>query len=132
MIRRTILVVDDDIDLRESVVECLTEEGHSVLMAENGSRALELLASGLAPDLILLDLMMPEMDGRAFRARQLEDPKLSAIPIVVFTAHAASHEVADELGAVGLLKKPVRLETLLAAVERAIGAAVTPAAPARR
>jgi two-component system response regulator MprA len=123
----TILVVDDDADLRESVAECLEAEGHTVLTAENGQRALELSSSGILPDLILLDLMMPDMDGWAFRARQLEDPKLRAIPVLVFTAHAAPHEITEELGAVGLLKKPLRLETLIAAVGE-VAARLKPAA----
>lgn len=116
---RLILLVDDDADVRESVSEALEEEGYRVANASNGREALRLLKDdGVRPDLILLDIMMPEMDGWAFRAEQLKDPGLAAIPVIVFTAYGAPRDIARQLDAAGALKKPLRLEELLSTIDR--------------
>lgn len=116
---RSILLVDDDADIRESIGEALEEEGYRVVAAENGKHALRLLRDdGLRPDLILLDIMMPEMDGWGFRSEQQKDPALAAIPVIVFTAYGTARDIARQLDAAGFLKKPLRLGELLAAIER--------------
>jgi CheY-like chemotaxis protein len=116
---RTVLVVDDDADVRRTVAYALEDAGYRVLLAVDGRDALEVLLGETRPDLVLLDMMMPRMDGWAFRAEQRSRPAIASIPIVVFTACGVSPEAARELGAQGLLKKPLRLEELLATVERA-------------
>jgi CheY-like chemotaxis protein len=84
--RHRILVVEDNQDTREAMVEVLQMTGHDVIAASNGREALDLLEHAPAPDLIILDLWMPVMDGRQFRAEQLKHPKLKNIPVVVVTA----------------------------------------------
>ena len=116
---RSILLVDDDADLRESIEDALQEEGYRVTSAANGKEALSLLKDGkVRPDLILLDIMMPEMDGWAFRAEQRKDPELAPIPVVVFTAYGSPKDAAEQLQAAGFLRKPLRLDELLSAIGR--------------
>jgi two-component system response regulator MprA len=114
----SVLVVDDDGDVRSTVAEILQDEGFAVGVAENGRVALEALLSGLRPKLILLDMMMPEMDGWAFRAQQRQHPHILDIPVVIFTAHGVSPEAVVELGVAGFLRKPLRLDELLTTVKR--------------
>ncbi len=115
---RVILIVEDDRDVRESIVEVLQDSSYHVLDASNGKEALERLRGGERPCLILLDAMMPVMNGWEFRAEQQQDQELSAIPVVVLSAHASAEETARTMGVAGYLKKPVRLERLLATVKR--------------
>ncbi|AKT42254.1 chemotaxis protein CheY [Chondromyces crocatus] len=117
--RKTILVVDDDQDIRDTLTELLVDEGYDVLNAAHGGEALATLRSQTRPNLILLDLMMPVMDGWQFRAEQSKDPEFADIPVVVVSATGKDDKVA-KLGAVQLLKKPIRLEELLDAVSRHI------------
>jgi CheY-like chemotaxis protein len=117
--RDLVLVVEDDRDVRESVIEVLADHGYGALGAGNGAEGLQLLRSAAPkPALVLLDLMMPVMDGRAFRAAQQGDPRLDAVPVVILSAHATADQAAVELGAAGFLQKPVSLEALLATVRR--------------
>jgi len=85
---RGVLVVDDDMDIRECVCEALQEEGYDVVQAANGAEALNCLhaAASEAPSLIILDLMMPVMDGWEFRDQQLLDATLAEIPVIVMPA----------------------------------------------
>jgi CheY-like chemotaxis protein len=69
----------------------------------------------------LLDMMMPVMDGWAFRKAQTADPALSSIPVIVLTAHSSASDTAREMGAVGFLRKPVTLQELLTAVKQECG-----------
>jgi CheY-like chemotaxis protein len=113
-----VLVVDDDPDIRETVIEVLEENGHLALGASNGVEALEHLRNqDDLPCLILLDLMMPEMDGPTFRAEMLKDPALSPIPVIVVSAFREAAEKAKELAAAGHLTKPVSLDALISLVE---------------
>src|ERR1051325_6252526 len=114
----TVLVVEDDFDLRDALVPILEYEGHRVVSAANGKEALERLRTMPPPSLILLDLMMPVMDGEQFRAQQLRDPALASIPVVVVSAHASAEERAALLGAAGCVKKPFEIEDLLEQVRR--------------
>ena len=81
-----ILVVDDDSDVREALGEVLAEEGYDTRLFESGRAALAFLRGGGDPSLILLDMMMPEMNGWQFREEQLKDERLRDIPVVVITA----------------------------------------------
>lgn len=122
----SILLVEDDADIRQTIGEVLEEEGYRVTTAGDGREALERLNEGPLPHLIVLDLMMPGMDGVQFRAEQIRRRAWSAIPLVVLSADAHTHEVARDLGARECLRKPVDLVDLLAAVQRAVRSHVTP------
>jgi len=107
-----VLVVEDDKDLRQMLAQLLTAEGFVAEVAENGRVALDALTGGLRPRVILLDLMMPVMDGFAFRAAQRSQPAIADIPIVVLTA-IAERERAQPLHAVATLRKPIDFAKLI-------------------
>ena len=114
-----ILVVDDEADIRDTIVEVLEEHGYHAVGAADGAEALVRLRD---PDdhwcVVLLDLMMPRMDGRSFRAEQLQDPTLSPIPVVVVSALPDVGETAKELQVAAHVSKPVSLANLVRIVER--------------
>ena len=110
-----IVVVDDDTDVREALGEVLAEEGYATRLFESGREALDFLRGGGSPALILLDLMMPEMNGWQFREEQLKDERLRDIPVVVITA---SRWGGDSIRAREVLFKPVGLGDLVEAVQR--------------
>ena len=112
------LIVEDDGDIRDSLTQILREEGYAVTGVANGQEALDHLHRAGPSDLILLDLMMPVMDGWQFRIRQQEDPDLAAIPVVVLSADGNVRRKAEALGAQGALAKPFDLDSLLDAVTR--------------
>jgi CheY-like chemotaxis protein len=116
-----VLVVEDDGLIRESLLEVLADQGYQVTGAGNGREALTALATVPRPDVILLDLMMPVMDGRSFRDEQLRDPDLAGIPVVVLSAASDVLRVAADMGAAGVLRKPVTLGALLAELRRHAG-----------
>jgi CheY-like chemotaxis protein len=108
-----VLVVEDDPDIRATLCEALTDHGYSAVGVSNGAEALEYLRGDHErPCLILLDLMMPVMDGQTFRAEQRADPDLAAIPVIVVSAYRDVDRYGKELAA-DYLAKPVRLEALL-------------------
>ena len=111
-----ILIVDDDTDVREVLGELLADEGYETSMCPNGLAALDMLRGGARPRLILLDLMMPVMDGWQFRAEQLRDAALRNIPVVVMTASRGINR--EDLGDAEVLQKPVGLGDILEAVAR--------------
>lgn len=113
---KLVLLVDDDEDIREALRAILEDEGFAVRVAVDGSDALASLRSGLRPDVILLDLMMPVMSGWQFRSAQRQDPALAAIPVVVLSA---VHEQPDDLSVVASLRKPIDIDRLLEVVARA-------------
>ena len=114
-----ILIVDDDDEIREVMRTVLEVEGYSVIEARDGREALETLhRGGPRPQLILLDLMMPVMDGQQFRETQRRDAQLSNIPVVLVSAFAPLDVHAESLGAAGYLQKPFELDTLLDVVAR--------------
>ena len=113
------MIVDDDMDIREAVAEVLQDAGYIAYVAANGKEAIEQLTLEVdepMPIVILLDLMMPVMDGRSFVAEARRMQALAGIPIVIFSAHGDSREAARELGVAGCLRKPLRREQLLEAV----------------
>jgi CheY-like chemotaxis protein len=115
--RGTVLVIDDDADVRQTVAYALEDAGYRVLLAVDGRDALDILFESEIPDIVLLDMMMPRMDGWEFRAEQRKHPAIASIPLVLFTAYGVTPETVRELGAQGILKKPLRLDELLATVE---------------
>ncbi len=115
---KTILVVEDDTATRDALALILGAEGFNVVGAANGQEALGALRTSARPDLILLDLMMPIMDGWQFRREQAQDPSLSAIPVVVLSADGNVRQKAASLHADGYLQKPVDVENLLEVIQR--------------
>lgn len=109
-----ILVVDDDVDLRESLAEALVDAGHEAITARDGREALERLHDSSAFDLVVLDLMMPVMTGWEFRSAQLAEPSLADIPVVVMTAAADTGK--SPITAAAYLRKPVTLARMLEVV----------------
>ncbi len=103
-------------DLRETLGELLSDEGYDARCFENGRAALDYLRAGGDPRLILLDLMMPEMNGWQFREAQLRDDRLRSIPVVVMTASRSLE--ASPISASEVLFKPIGLGELMDAVER--------------
>ena len=114
---RKVLVIDDDDDLCDTLRELLEEHGHAVACASNGRQALDLLhAASPLPDVILLDLMMPVMNGWDFRGVQKRDPALASIPVVVITATGSARERVGLMGVEEILLKPIHLDQLLAVI----------------
>lgn len=114
-----VLIVENDDSLREGAAELLEENGYEVFSAQDGLEALELLKqmdSGKLPDLILLDLWMPRMDGWQFKSELKRVPAFARIPIIVFTADRLSEDVLS-IGADDYVVKPPDVEALLATVD---------------
>jgi CheY-like chemotaxis protein len=110
-----VLVVDDDPDIRDSLREVLEDEGYTVSSVANGREALDYLRSGKRPCVILLDLMMPIMDGWQFRREQKQDATIADIPLVVITATGKRPVLID---ADELVMKPLDLTRLFEAIDR--------------
>ena len=126
--RPRLLLVDDDDAIRESLREALDDDGFEVVTAANGLEALERLRHSPRPSAILLDLMMPVMDGWEFRNTQLSDPSLRDIPVLVISASGSRPQALRlQLGDVELIPKPVPYGGLLKALGRACGLAVSAA-----
>ncbi|NVJ26603.1 MULTISPECIES: response regulator [Myxococcus] len=114
-----LLVVDDDADLREALEEVLRDAGYEVMGASNGKHALDVLGTTRElPILVLLDMMMPVLDGAGFARAMRQVPAWRDIPVLVFSASANARQVAEEIGACGHLRKPVDVDTLLDAVRK--------------
>jgi CheY-like chemotaxis protein len=113
-----VLVVDDDVHIRYALVDALEDEGYRTLSASNGAEALQVLREmPKPPSVILLDLMMPVMDGWQFRAQQQRDPQLSKIPVVVVSAIGNGMGEAFQVSASAYLKKPFLIQDLVATVD---------------
>jgi len=119
------MVIDDDRDVAGAIVEALKDAEYTPIAATNGREALEKLRTlDEMPCVLLLDLMMPEMDGWSFRNAQLDDPHLRSIPVVVLTAHGGPNDPpVREVDDADMLRKPVGLQTLLEKVEQYCGKA---------
>jgi two-component system, chemotaxis family, chemotaxis protein CheY len=114
----TVLVIDDDRDVRELLSEILRTEGYAPAAASNGSEALALLDRlELPPTAIVLDLMMPVMDGWEFLAHKGRDPRLSAIPVIVISASGRGVDGGASLQ----LEKPFEIDALVRAIHRCSG-----------
>lgn len=112
----TIMIVDDDPDIRETLALLLEAEGHDVVCVADGKEALDQLRAGLRPCVILLDLMMPVMDGFQFRAEQQRDAALAPIPVVAITAAGAT--TAQRIQVNEVLPKPFGLDAVRGAIGR--------------
>jgi two-component system response regulator MprA len=118
MAERVVLVVDDDEDIRSALCMVLALRGVATLEAADGVEALALLGGEARVSLILVDLMMPRMNGWDFRRAQLSDPRLAQIPVVLISCDPKVREAAVELGACAGLEKPVDLDQLFQVVTR--------------
>ena len=107
-----VLVVEDDGDLRDAMLELLRGFGRGAIAAADGQQALGILRSGIEPCVILLDLMMPHMDGWSFRREQLRDRRLARIPVIVISAHPDPRR-DDSLQGADVLRKPINFDRLL-------------------
>ena len=109
--RGRVLVIEDERDIRDALAEALSYEGYDVAVAANGREALRALRGGPLPDVILLDLVMPEMSGWEFRQVQIHDPALAGIPVVVVSASDPGAARPDRH-----LPKPFAIDALFGAV----------------
>jgi CheY-like chemotaxis protein len=114
----TVLVVEDNDELRSEIADLLTQDGHRVLLAADGSMALDLLRREPNVDLVLLDLWMPVMDGWSFRATQRQEPGIKDVPVVVLTADDSAP--ARSIDAQAFLRKPFEADGLSATVRRIV------------
>jgi CheY-like chemotaxis protein len=115
----TLLLIEDNVQNRYLATFLLEHHGHRVLQAEDGLVGLD-MAARLRPDLILLDIQLPGMDGHAVMRTLKSDPRLRAIPIVAVTSYAMAgdREKCLEAGAEGYIEKPIDADTFVAHVER--------------
>lgn len=116
---KRILAIDDDADFREGLTDVLDELGYRVRTASNGKEALETLRREPVPDVILLDLRMPEMDGRAFHRELAGDERLAEIPLVIVSGSREVEGEARSLGAAAVLPKPFGIQKLLESIKTA-------------
>ena len=115
--RRTVLVVDDDDAIQVALKIVLEDRGWAVIIAEDGRAALDVLGR-IIPDVIVLDLMMPRMDGFSF-VRQLEQRGIRGrTPIIVLTAAGRARPMVAQMGVDGYLEKPSTIDTLVAEIMR--------------
>jgi CheY-like chemotaxis protein len=115
---RPILVVDDDVDIREALADVLAQRGYAVLTAVNGADALRVLREApVQPSVILLDLMMPVLDGYGFLAQQRADPLLAKLQVALITAgHGIDRALLGE--GTPVIPKPFNFANLMATIER--------------
>jgi len=115
-----ILIVDDDNDIRAALSELLEAEGFSVEGAPDGREALaRLRAAKVHPAVILLDLMMPGMDGWDFRSEQMRDPRLAAVPVVIVSASGFSRQsIETQFRPAAYMEKPIERTELLGVIRR--------------
>ena len=116
-----VCVIDDHDDARMMMATVLRLEGYTVVTASNGSEGLDCIRRW-NPCLVVLDLMMPVMDGFQFRDRQRQDPAVAHIPVLVVSAMPDAMAAASRLAAVGVLPKPIEIKRLLEAVKKYCGA----------
>lgn len=112
---KTILIVEDDLQVQELLRECLEIEGFNVLTAQNGQVALDILGATVKPNLIFLDLRMPVLDGFEFLQRFRGDPELASIPVIITSASANRNEIS---GATAFIRKPFDLNKLMKAAHQ--------------
>jgi CheY-like chemotaxis protein len=111
-----VLIVEDDADLREMMAQLLTLEGYAAATVSNGREALAYLRDNAAPDVILLDLMMPVMDGWEFRREQQRDAEMAGVPVIILSA--LDQPRAADVNADAFLKKPLDFDRLLELIRR--------------
>ena len=118
---KRVLVVDDEPTIRELVAEALRDAGYRVETAANGAEALQLMHGAPPPHAIVLDLMMPRLDGTSFVELMRLNPLLSSVPIVLVTAAYGAAKAAERIGARACITKPFELDELVDAVTTVIG-----------
>ncbi len=111
---QSVLVVEDDNDIRAALVDVLECEGYHAVSATNGKEALDMLQEIEKPCLVLLDMMMPIMNGQEFLDRVMKDSYLAPIPVLIVSAIA---DKTNTKGAIGFVKKPVDIDTVLKIVD---------------
>ena len=116
-----ILVIDDDSDIRDILGVALEAEGHVVATAGDGVAGLHQLRAGARPSLVILDMMMPLLDGEGFLKGMRSDPNTADVPFIILSGHPAARRKAAEPGAADCLVKPVELINLLRAIDRVDG-----------
>jgi CheY-like chemotaxis protein len=119
-IQNLILLVEDDQSIRSDLSELLRMEGYEVDVAENGAAAVRLLEKASQnPSLIILDIMMPVMDGWEFREAQLKMEEASSIPVIVMTADGSAAEKASKMNVQGYIQKPIHsINALLKTIQQ--------------
>ncbi|MCU1283450.1 MAG: Sensory box histidine kinase/response regulator [bacterium] len=115
------MVVDDDADIRDSIGDILELRGYRVARASNGREALDRLRAGARPCVILLDLMMPVLNGWEFREQQISDEALKAVPVVIISGDGSTDQKAASIGVAEFLRKPLELSAILDVVRRHCG-----------
>ena len=113
---RLVAIVEDDVEFRNMLRELLEEEGYQVVALANGAEALEALRGGVTPNVILLDVSMPVMDGFDFLRHRNEDPRLATVPVVLVT-NAKPHE-RPTVGVSDVVRKPIDIDEILFAIKR--------------
>ena len=116
-----VLVVEDNDAARESLALFLGREGYEVILAANGEEALNHLHRGLKPDLILLDMLMPVLDGWHFLEQLQQEGPQPPPPILVVTSTILTREWAEDHGCCGFIRKPIEPQALLEEVRRCLG-----------
>jgi CheY-like chemotaxis protein len=111
----TIMIIEDEADIRDSLRDLLELEGYRVTTAAHGREALDILGRGPLPDLILLDLLMPVMNGRDFRAAQRANPRFRSVPVLMMSADR-NPETKMEDPSLQCIKKPLDLDELLSSI----------------
>ena len=122
MVNRTVLVVEDN-DMNMQLVEYLLEEGgYNIVKAASGEEALTITGHGKKPDLILMDIHLPGMDGLSVVRTMKSDPHTKTIPILALTAHAMRGDKDRflEAGCDGYISKPIDVKTFLSSIEQFI------------
>jgi CheY-like chemotaxis protein len=126
-----VMVIDDDDDIREMIKVLLEVEGYRVVTSSDGIDAIEKLGTGEQPALILLDLMMPRMDGEQFIVA-LRRSGLTRIPVIVMSGHSISGKRSDKFRGHPCLTKPVEIDDLLAVVRQFAGSGISGTIDRRR
>ena len=112
-----VLVIDDDAEIRQALIDILEDEDYVVRAAANGKEALDIVATGPCPDVILLDVMMPVMDGWHFLSARLRHPRLVEVPIIIISAGTEAETEARKVGACQVIKKPLHVDDLIHRIE---------------
>lgn len=116
MTDKRVLLIDDDLELRETIATILEDDGYQVMQAAGGKEALATLENPPLPDLLLLDMMMPGMNGWEFLERKNQNPDFASVPVVALTA---SRQIEGQpLPVQEVVYKPLRLDQLLSIVKR--------------
>lgn len=123
LLTKRVLVVDDERTIRDLLAEALLEAGFEVEVASNGVDALTLMQRWV-PDAIVLDLMMPRLDGTGFTELMRLNPRLAGVPVLLVTAAYGAEQAAEQVGARAWLAKPFELDHLVAEVTQLVGGSV--------